>query len=137
MTWQILWRICGLRANAGPAPLYSVHEHVGGETALAGSTSGLQGSLNRSWQRVEGNWNHFQDKLIHQWSRPTSDDLNRVTGQRDALVGKLQDRYGIAREAAERQMAEWICRRADRRGRESLGTKGFQVWFPQTKRTGK
>ena len=61
-----------------------------------------------NWERVEGNWKDLQGKMLQQWSKLTSDDLNQVKGRRDALLGKLQERYGIAREAAERQIEDWM-----------------------------
>ena len=57
-----------------------------------------------NWERVEGNWKDFQGKMLQQWGKLTNDDLNQVKGRRDALLGKLQERYGIARETAERQI---------------------------------
>ena len=61
-----------------------------------------------NWERVEGNWKDFQGKMLQQWSKLTNDDLNQVKGRRDMLLGKLQERYGIAREAAERQIEDWM-----------------------------
>jgi uncharacterized protein YjbJ (UPF0337 family) len=54
-----------------------------------------------NWERVEGNWQDFHGKVLQQWSKLTNDDLNQVKGRRDALRGKLQQRYHMAREAAE------------------------------------
>ena len=61
-----------------------------------------------NWERVEGNWKDFQGKVIQHWSKLTSDDLDQVKGHRDALLRKLQERYGIAREAAEQQIDDWM-----------------------------
>ena len=61
-----------------------------------------------NWERVEGNWQDFQVKVLQQWSKLTNDDLNQVKGRRDALLGKLQARYGIPRQAAEHQLEDWM-----------------------------
>ena len=45
-------------------------------------------------------------KAKEKWGRLTDDDWKIVEGKRDQLVGKIHDRYGIAREEAERQLAE-------------------------------
>ena len=37
----------------------------------------------------------------------TDDDLAVIDGQRDQLVGKIQERYGIAKEEAEEQVKTW------------------------------
>ena len=63
-----------------------------------------------NWESIEGNWNDFQGKLIQQWSKLTSDDVNQVRGRRDALLGKLQERYGISRQLAENQIEDWMRR---------------------------
>jgi uncharacterized protein YjbJ (UPF0337 family) len=69
-----------------------------------------------NWERVEGNWKDFQGKVLQQWSKLTNDDLNKVKGRRDALSGKLQQRYHIAREAAEQQIEDWMRTVAKRSG---------------------
>jgi len=42
-----------------------------------------------------------------QWGKLTDDDLMQIDGQRDQLVGRVQERYGLAREEADRQVREW------------------------------
>ena len=86
-----------------------------------------------NWERVEGNWKDLPGKMLQQWSKLTSDDLNQVKGRRDALLGKLQERYGIAREAAERQIEDWMHTVGDQastgmRAAESL-QGAYEHWF--------
>jgi len=69
-----------------------------------------------NWRHVEGNWKDFQGKVLQQWSKLTNDDLNQVKGHRDALSGKLQERYHIAREAAEQQIENWMRAVGDQTG---------------------
>jgi uncharacterized protein YjbJ (UPF0337 family) len=45
-----------------------------------------------------------------QWGKLTNDDLDLVEGNRKELVGRIQERYGIARDEAERQVTEWESR---------------------------
>jgi uncharacterized protein YjbJ (UPF0337 family) len=42
-----------------------------------------------------------------QWGKLTDDDLDLVEGRREELAGKLQERYGLAKDAAERQIDDW------------------------------
>ena len=42
-----------------------------------------------------------------QWGKLTDDDLDVFAGERERLVGKIQERYGIAKEEAEKQIANW------------------------------
>jgi uncharacterized protein YjbJ (UPF0337 family) len=41
------------------------------------------------------------------WGKLTDDDLNFIAGQKDVLVGKIQERYGLKKEEAMRQVEEW------------------------------
>jgi len=61
-----------------------------------------------NWDRIEGNWKQFRGRAQQQWGKLTNDDLNVVEGRRQELVGKVQERYGIARDEAERQVDAWI-----------------------------
>ena len=60
-----------------------------------------------NWDRIEGNWRQFKGKVKEKWGKLTDDDLDTVAGKRDQLLGKLQERYGIARDEADRQLADW------------------------------
>ena len=86
-----------------------------------------------NWERVEGNWKDLQGKALQQWSKLTSDDLNQVKGRRDVLLGKLQERYGIARDAAERQIEDWVRTMGDQANAGFRAAEGLQGasenWF--------
>ena len=57
--------------------------------------------------RMEGNWKQVKGQIKEKWGKLTDDDLDVISGKRDQLLGKLQERYGIAREEAERQMKDF------------------------------
>ena len=57
--------------------------------------------------QMKGNWKQFVGKAKEQWGRLTNDDWTVVEGKRDQLVGKIQERYGITREEAQRQLDEF------------------------------
>jgi uncharacterized protein YjbJ (UPF0337 family) len=60
-----------------------------------------------NWDQIIGNWNQFKGNIRKQWGNLTDDDVEKAKGHRDVLVGRLQERYGIAKEEAERQVSEW------------------------------
>jgi uncharacterized protein YjbJ (UPF0337 family) len=60
-----------------------------------------------NWDQVQGNWNQFKGNAKQKWGKLTDDDLTRIEGKRDELVGRLQERYGYARDQAEREADEW------------------------------
>lgn len=57
-----------------------------------------------NWDRIEGNWKQFKGQVKRKWGELTDDELDMIEGDRDVLVGKLQERYGIARDEAEREV---------------------------------
>jgi uncharacterized protein YjbJ (UPF0337 family) len=61
-----------------------------------------------NWDRVEGNWNEFKGKAQQQWGKLTHDDLDVVEGKRVELAGRLQQRYGYAKDQAEKEIDSWL-----------------------------
>ncbi len=60
-----------------------------------------------NWDQVEGKWKQYAGKAKEKWGKLTDDDIEVVRGRRDQLVGKIQERYGIVREEAEKQVDEF------------------------------
>lgn len=60
-----------------------------------------------NWDQVEGNWKQFKGKAKEKWGKLTDDDMGTLSGKKDQLVGKLQERYGYSKEQAEREADEW------------------------------
>lgn len=60
-----------------------------------------------NWDRVRGNWKQFRGKVRQEWGRLTDDELDMIAGKRDILAGKIQSRYGITKDDAERQIRIW------------------------------
>jgi uncharacterized protein YjbJ (UPF0337 family) len=61
-----------------------------------------------NWDRVEGNWKEFKGKAQQKWGKLTNGDLDVIEGKRTELSGRLQRRYGVARDEAERQIDTWL-----------------------------
>ena len=61
-----------------------------------------------NWTQLEGRWDQLAGQVKSQWEKLTDDDLQRIAGQRQRLVGKLQERYGILKEDIEKQVNEWL-----------------------------
>jgi uncharacterized protein YjbJ (UPF0337 family) len=60
-----------------------------------------------NWDRIEGNWKQFKGQAQQRWGELTNDDLDVIEGKRQELIGRVQNRYGIARDEAERQVDDW------------------------------
>ena len=61
-----------------------------------------------NWDQVEGKWKQYKGQFREKWGKPTDDDLDRVAGKRDQLVGRIQERYGIEREQAQEEADEFL-----------------------------
>ena len=59
---------------------------------------------------LKGRWSQLKGELKTQWGKLTDNDITQIEGQRDKLVGKVRERYGLAREDAERQVDDWLTR---------------------------
>ena len=66
-----------------------------------------------NWDQIQGNWKQVTGRAKEQWGKLTEDDLDVVAGRRDQLVGKIQERYGVAKNEAEKQLAEWQRKASD------------------------
>jgi uncharacterized protein YjbJ (UPF0337 family) len=60
-----------------------------------------------NWDQLEGKWKQYSGKVKEKWGKLTDDDLTVIHGRRDQLVGKIQERYGIVKEEAEKQVDEF------------------------------
>ena len=60
-----------------------------------------------TWDEIKGNWRQNKGRLKEKWGELTDDDLDRIEGKRDQLLGILQKNYGRTREVAEREVREF------------------------------
>jgi uncharacterized protein YjbJ (UPF0337 family) len=67
-----------------------------------------------NWERVEGQWNQLKGELKSKWAKLSDDDFRYVAGKKDRLIRKVQERYGVMKEEAERQVDEFIAKIGDR-----------------------
>ncbi len=63
-----------------------------------------------NWDQIEGNWKQLKGAAKDNWGKLTDDDLDRAAGNRDKLAGCIQEKYGIAREEAEREVDDWSAK---------------------------
>lgn len=63
-----------------------------------------------NWEQVRGNWNQAKGEVKKQWGKLTDDDFTQINGERDKLVGRIQERYGYAKDKAEQEVRDWESR---------------------------
>ena len=60
------------------------------------------------WNRIEDNWKQFGGRVKEKWGKLTDDDRAVINGRRDQLEGKIQERYGIAKDQARSDIDTWL-----------------------------
>jgi uncharacterized protein YjbJ (UPF0337 family) len=74
--------------------------------------------------QFEGKWKQIKGSVKQRWGKLTDDDVAVLSGKKDELIGKLQERYGITREQAEKEADEWAqAANADLAAGTSAGSK--------------
>jgi uncharacterized protein YjbJ (UPF0337 family) len=68
----------------------------------------MEPRMNRD--RVEGNWKQLTGKVKEKWGKLTDDDLAQINGSREQLEGKLQARYGYAKDQVKKDVDDWLGR---------------------------
>lgn len=58
--------------------------------------------------QFEGKWKQLKGSVKQRWGKLTDDDVTALSGKKDELVGKIQERYGITKEQAQREADEWV-----------------------------
>lgn len=72
-----------------------------------------------NWDVIEGKWDQLKGNVRSKWAKLTDDDVNNLGGKKDTLVGKLQERYGLLKDDAERQIDDWIASMGPEHGTSS------------------
>jgi uncharacterized protein YjbJ (UPF0337 family) len=62
---------------------------------------------------LEGKWKQIKGEAKKQWGKLTDDDLDVISGQKDKLIGKIQERHGHTKEQAENEYDSWSNRFRD------------------------
>jgi len=60
-----------------------------------------------NWDQIEGNWKQIKGVARERWGKLTDDDVDLIAGKRDILLGKIQEKHGVAREEAEKELKAW------------------------------
>jgi len=63
-----------------------------------------------NWDTVKGNWKQMTGKVKEEWGDLIDNDILEAEGDRDQLVGKIQAKYGIAKDEAEKQVDKFAAK---------------------------
>ncbi|MGM9974782.1 MAG: CsbD family protein, partial [Clostridiaceae bacterium] len=56
---------------------------------------------------LKGKWNQYKGEAKKKWGELTDDELDQINGERDIIVGKIQEKYGRTKEEAEKEFDDW------------------------------
>jgi uncharacterized protein YjbJ (UPF0337 family) len=62
-----------------------------------------------NWDQVEGKWKQLKGSVRQKWGKLTDDDLTIIAGSREKFAGKLQERYGLQKEEAQKRADAWAA----------------------------
>ena len=62
-----------------------------------------------NWDQIQGDWKQMTGKVKEKWGKLTDNELTTIAGQRDQLAGLIQERYGYAKERAEKELDEFTA----------------------------
>ena len=57
----------------------------------------------------KGKWMQFKGQIKEKWGQLTDDDFDTAGGQRDQLVGRIQERYGLAKDQVRKDVDDWFA----------------------------
>lgn len=60
-----------------------------------------------NWDQIKGKWTELQGHAREQWGELTNDELQEARGEREQLIGLIQQKYGKARAEAEQEVDRW------------------------------
>lgn len=57
----------------------------------------------------EGNWKILKGRIKEKWGEFTDDEVAQIEGKKDVFIGKMQEKYGLSREEAEREVNDFLA----------------------------
>jgi uncharacterized protein YjbJ (UPF0337 family) len=59
-------------------------------------------------EQLKGQWKELKGVVRERWGKLTDDDIDVIAGQQEQLIGRIQQRYGVAKEIASEQVEEFM-----------------------------
>jgi uncharacterized protein YjbJ (UPF0337 family) len=60
-----------------------------------------------NWDKIGGKWKQISGEVKKKWGKLTDDELLEINGNREILAGKIQEKYGLAKDEANKQIDKW------------------------------
>jgi uncharacterized protein YjbJ (UPF0337 family) len=59
--------------------------------------------------QIEGKWKQMKGSFKEKWGKFTDDDITRFNGNREKIIGALQEKYGQTKEQAQKEYDAWYA----------------------------
>ena len=59
------------------------------------------------WKQMEQKWDEMKPQVHKQWNKLSEEDLKAIGGNKDRLVGKIREKYGLSAQDAEKQVEQF------------------------------
>jgi hypothetical protein len=82
------------------------------------------------WEQIGSNWTLQKSRLQARWDKLTNGDLEFINGDRERLIARLCERYGLERQDAERRIADWQDENSDRLKADDEVERASEDSFP-------
>jgi uncharacterized protein YjbJ (UPF0337 family) len=79
--------------------------------AAAARLPGGKEGVSMNWDIVKGKWTELKGEARKRWGKLTDNDWEEAAGEKDKLLGKLQQRYGWTKEQAEQEAERYFSER--------------------------
>lgn len=97
---QVVTLVAGLMLGMAPGATFA--------QPAAAPASAKDSIRTWTWNKVAGNWKRMKGAVKERWGKLTHNEIREAQGRRDTLNGYIQTRYGIDREAADKQIDAWL-----------------------------
>jgi uncharacterized protein YjbJ (UPF0337 family) len=64
----------------------------------------------KSWDQISSRWTRFSRDVKKKWSELTDDEVMEVNGRRDNLAEKIQEKYDVSLDEANKQIDVWLAK---------------------------
>lgn len=64
-----------------------------------------------SSELTDTQWSQMKGFLRDKWNNLSDEDIRQINGRYDQLIAKLQQKYGLSKEAAEEEVRKWAAER--------------------------
>jgi uncharacterized protein YjbJ (UPF0337 family)/vacuolar-type H+-ATPase subunit H len=95
--------------SKGKEETRSAAQEMGVDTSKMGGDKSTSPQMNKDM--LKGNWTQMKGEVKRKWGQITDDEMTRIEGDYEKLVGTLQSRYGYARGRAEQEVNEFMSTR--------------------------